>query len=345
MLLVVVLFLVIAGAIWVLREIHSEDPPKQDLLPLFARALLSEREQILFQRLVGLNPNITVLAQVALSQLLVVKPGTPDESAIRGRFKQLVADFVLCRSDFTVIAVIELDDASHRDPIRQDADRRKTLAVHAAGLRLIRIPAGPIPAQADLLRLIGLDSNSPAPLAEALVGMRPDSSNRSPYMTLALNALFIGLVAIGAWIAISQVISTLPKLVSTFPAVIAPAQTPRPASSASVSSNAAAVQVATQKRQELAQALEARQAADTMAKRKQAAWDQYYKPAPSCEHPPGWAEQVECGNQYIRARREFERMWANQVVPDSASANPNPTGISSRYQSASSAASPSSTPR
>jgi hypothetical protein len=37
-------------------------------------------------------------------------------------------------------------------------------------------------------------------------------------------------------------------------------------------------------------------------RRKEAAWNRYFKPSAECLD----ASSVECGNQYIRARREFE---------------------------------------
>ena len=43
--------------------------------------------------------------------------------AIWNRYDRLTADFVLCRKDFSIAAVIELDDRSHDSPQRMDADR------------------------------------------------------------------------------------------------------------------------------------------------------------------------------------------------------------------------------
>jgi hypothetical protein len=69
----------------------------------------------------------------------------------------LVADFVLCRADLSVVAVIELDDRSHERRVRQDADARKTKALVDAGLRLVRIPAGVLPAEEELREIIDAD--------------------------------------------------------------------------------------------------------------------------------------------------------------------------------------------
>jgi len=65
-------------------------------------------------------------------------------------------------------------------------------------------------------------------------------------------------------------------------------------------------------------ALAAQEAADAMAKRKQAAWEAFYKAPATCEHPPAWQDQVECGNEYIRAKREFEKRWEAQGTSPAA---------------------------
>jgi hypothetical protein len=56
----------------------------------------------------------------------------------------------------------------------------------------------------------------------------------------------------------------------------------------------------------------AQQAAVAQEKRKERAWAEFYKADDSCEHPSDWAEQVECGNQYIRARKAFDKLWQSQ---------------------------------
>src|SRR5882762_3122585 len=125
--------------------------------PVAARNLLSPREQSLYQRLLSLYPKHQVFVQVALSQLIDVDRNHPESESIRARYKQLVADFVLCRADLSVVAVIELDDRSHERRDRQDADARKTKALVDAGLRLVRIPAGALPSEEELREIIDGD--------------------------------------------------------------------------------------------------------------------------------------------------------------------------------------------
>lgn len=73
-----------------------------------------------------------------------------------------------------------------------------------------------------------------------------------------------------------------------------------------------------QQQQELrAKAAEAQAAADhareaaVVEARKQAAWSHYYRQPAKCENPSDFDVNVECGNAYIRAKREFEIKWAS----------------------------------
>lgn len=42
-------------------------------------------------------------------------------------------------------------------------------------------------------------------------------------------------------------------------------------------------------------------------KRKEKAWLNFFIPSKDCEHPVNWQMQVQCGNAYMKAKREFER--------------------------------------
>src|SRR5260370_5735456 len=142
-----------------LSEALPEDP-----WPVAARNLLTPREQSLYQRLLRLYPDHKIFIQVALSQLIDADQDHPEKESIRARFKQLVPDFVMCRADLSVVAVIELDDPSHERQNRQYADARKTKALVDAGLRLVRIPAGPVPSPERLRELI--DATKPGEHSE-----------------------------------------------------------------------------------------------------------------------------------------------------------------------------------
>lgn len=42
---------------------------------------------------------------------------------------------------------------------------------------------------------------------------------------------------------------------------------------------------------------------------KELAWEKFYKRSKVCETPPTTADLIECGNEYMRARKRFEIVW------------------------------------
>ncbi|UUZ47099.1 DUF2726 domain-containing protein [Massilia sp. B-10] len=79
---------------------------------------LTGREREMYIALATALPECSVLAQVAFSALI-----TTTSQATRNRFDRKVADFVICTKQLAVIAVIELDDASHKTKAAADDDR------------------------------------------------------------------------------------------------------------------------------------------------------------------------------------------------------------------------------
>lgn len=123
--------------------------------PVFPKKVLTPVEQQLYHRLVRAYPDHIVLAQVAFSQLVGVKKGE-NFTAIWNRYNRLTADFVICSKDFSIAAVLELDDRSHDNPARQDADRRKAAICEAAGIALHRLNVNPLPNETELRALLDL---------------------------------------------------------------------------------------------------------------------------------------------------------------------------------------------
>jgi hypothetical protein len=150
---VVALLLASVGALLFLRR-----PRPANALPVNAKPLLSRPEQLLYGRLVRAFPGHIILAQVALSQLLEVDRSIANGSvqSIGNRFRQLVADFVVCAPDFTAVAVIELDDRSHQRTVQRQRDQRKDRFLQAAGIKVIRIPVLDIPSEAALKALVAV---------------------------------------------------------------------------------------------------------------------------------------------------------------------------------------------
>jgi very-short-patch-repair endonuclease len=307
--LFLILFVLAVVALWVLHEFSTRSPQADEPWPLMAKALLTAWEQDMYRRLEEVYPQHRVFAQVALSQLLEVRPGTGNRRAIRNHYSQLVADFVLCRDDFSVVAVIELDDSPHAATDRQDADRRKTKAVESAGLRLVRIPAGELPSHDELRELIEAGDAVSLPAAAATNSRAETAALLRP----VLGVVLVGLAVVGGWVAYSRIIASVPPRM-TIPAGIAmaPAAVPQIAPVVTSPATTTAAQDAEQKRLDAASALAAQGAEDALEKRKQAAWAAFYQTPADCEQPAAWADQVECGNQYIRAKRVFEKVWQSQ---------------------------------
>ena len=80
--------------------------------PVFRTPMLSETECQFYSRLVAALPEYRVFPQVQISRFIEVRP-VRGRQAIRNRYSQLSADFVICDQDFDVKAVVELDDSSH----------------------------------------------------------------------------------------------------------------------------------------------------------------------------------------------------------------------------------------
>jgi hypothetical protein len=134
----------------VLVAVRTTEPPAGSTdWPVTARAPLSRAEQTLYWRLCEAFPEHIVLAQVAIAQLLEVNQ-VANRRAVFNRYCRLVADFVVCTRGFEVVAVIELDDRMHQNPGRAAADERKSAALGAAGILLMRFNVRALPTAGEL---------------------------------------------------------------------------------------------------------------------------------------------------------------------------------------------------
>lgn len=106
---------------------------------------LSAAEQTLYWRLREALPECVVLSQVSFSRFM--KPDTGGLApvavyrALHNRISQKTLDFLVCLPDFTVVAAVELDDASHR----VEADRQRDELLNAAGITVLRVTVDDIP--------------------------------------------------------------------------------------------------------------------------------------------------------------------------------------------------------
>jgi len=141
LLLIVVVAVIV---ILVVLKAKSQGGAGDEGWPFYAKKPLSQPEQVLYFRLIQALPEHIILAQVQLSRLLGVKKGN-NYQAWFNRINRMSADFVVCNKDSSIVAVIELDDATHRREGRQVADAKKDKALASAGIRIVRWQAKSIP--------------------------------------------------------------------------------------------------------------------------------------------------------------------------------------------------------
>jgi very-short-patch-repair endonuclease len=146
-----VLFLVLLGLVAaVFFKLRGSNGATGGVWPLHSKKPLTAPQQTLYFRLTRALPDHIVLPQVALSRFLGVKAGQ-DFHAWHNRIDRLTTDFVVCAKDARVLAVIELDDATHHHTREQQrADAKKQQALESAGLRVIRWQAKSLPDEATI---------------------------------------------------------------------------------------------------------------------------------------------------------------------------------------------------
>jgi hypothetical protein len=112
--------------------------------------LLGKPEQVLYGRLVRGFPGHLVLAHVALSRLLAVDA---KDTARHG-----VADFVVCRADFTPLAVFGFADRLAAQPagpgVGDRVNSRRDQLLRAAGIKVIHLSVDDIPREPALKALV-----------------------------------------------------------------------------------------------------------------------------------------------------------------------------------------------
>lgn len=122
---------------------------KKGTAPIHARQPLTLNEQPTYFRLAEALPDHIVLAQVAFSALLTTR-----SQATRNTFDRKVCDFVICTKAFQVLAIVELDDSSHKGKEREDAAREALLT--RAGYKVLRYKRTPDPVK--LLADLGINA-------------------------------------------------------------------------------------------------------------------------------------------------------------------------------------------
>lgn len=160
--------LLIAAAFVVLAALAKNGKKRKGSGVIKARKPLTEREQSMYFRLAAALPEHVVLSQVSFSALLTTKT-----RATRNRFDRKVADFVICRRSFSVLAVVELDDSTHKGRENEDSAREKLLT--DAGYKVLRYRHIPDEAKirADIANLFEAVKTAPAAAINATTLKEP----------------------------------------------------------------------------------------------------------------------------------------------------------------------------
>lgn len=104
--------------------------------PIKGKRIITMNEQPTFMKLKEALPEHIILAQVAFSAFM-----TAQGYAARNLFNRKVADFVVLDKAFNIVAIVELDDSSHKGKEKFDAER--DALIHEAGFKVIRYKRTP----------------------------------------------------------------------------------------------------------------------------------------------------------------------------------------------------------
>lgn len=128
--------------------------------PYQQRCIMTDREQALYHLLREALPDCIVFTQMHLSQVIEVKRHTKDSKNWLTKIHQARADFVVCKPDFSVLAVIDVDDSFQSDVKQSAREAEKNKALKAAGIKVIRVRD--LPTVTSICKKFGRESSSRA---------------------------------------------------------------------------------------------------------------------------------------------------------------------------------------
>ena len=131
----------------------SNTPRKNPNRFIVRKPLLTGAETKCLGLLERALPECRIFVQVAMGALLKPRSGLRggDALSVRGRFAQKIVDFVVVhKMSGDVLAIVELDDASH-DAAK---DARRDAMLEAGGYRVVRFTARPWPTAASIAAAI-----------------------------------------------------------------------------------------------------------------------------------------------------------------------------------------------
>ncbi len=138
----------------------ADDADEPDnIWPFYLKQAFTRPERVLYHRLVNALPDRIVLAQVHVARMLGIKKEFYTREWIN-RLNRMSYDFVILSNDFSILAVIELDDISHENSYRVIASRKKEKATLATGTIFIRWSVSKLPDETAIQATIANSSFS-----------------------------------------------------------------------------------------------------------------------------------------------------------------------------------------
>jgi very-short-patch-repair endonuclease len=131
------------------------DLAKDVEFPFYSTNLMSEYELKLYSKLKQAYPNRMIMSQVQLSQV-VRAPKGKDSLYWFNRISRMSLDFVICDSNSTPLAAVELDDPTHEKASRIAADEKKDKVLASAGIPIFRMRVEKIPTVQQIISTLNL---------------------------------------------------------------------------------------------------------------------------------------------------------------------------------------------
>ncbi|BCB01006.1 hypothetical protein ATCC19606_33410 [Acinetobacter baumannii] len=137
------IFLLVIIAVAVMNVLKKGETKRGTRNPIKGKRIITMNEQPTFLKLREALPEHIILAQVAFSAFMTAQGYTT-----RNLFNRKVADFVVLDKSFNIIAIVELDDSSHKGKEHTDAER--DALINEAGFKVIRYKRTPETEQVHL---------------------------------------------------------------------------------------------------------------------------------------------------------------------------------------------------
>lgn len=155
----VLIFYVIKSVQLPIADEANKADEANNIWPFYLKQAFTRPERVLYHRLVNALPDRIVLAQVHVARMLGIKKEFYTHEWIN-RLNRMSYDFVILSNDFSILAVIELDDISHENSYRVIASRKKEKATLATGTIFIRWNVSKLPDETAIQATIANSSFS-----------------------------------------------------------------------------------------------------------------------------------------------------------------------------------------